>query len=222
MTFNFEAMKQRFNEQAFNEFRVTVHLVNVVGGTPADPQMIGNWINATCKAKSAEEKAKIVEATVLELPDIADDREARSWTIFKRDDRGLYLEGRCIKSGLKEAANIIKEMVGIKALKSKVADQVFVVEDRCYFTRGGQPIKEVTQEERAIHVMTASGPRNSLKRFDILYDVDMTFTVKMFAHGTVTEEALGFAILYLQDVGLGSDRSQGFGKNQTVECVKVR
>jgi len=222
MTFDFEAMKQKFDDQVFSEYRVTLHLVNAVGGTPANPQMIEGWINATCKAKSAEDKAKIVEATVQELPEVADDKETRSWTIFKRDDRGLYIEGRCIKSGLKEAANIIKDMVGIKALKSKVADQVFVVEDRCYFTRNGEPIKEVGQEERAIHVMTASGPRNSLKKFDILHDVEVTFTVKMLCRGTVTEEALGFAILYLRDLGIGSDRSQGYGKSRAVECVKVR
>lgn len=238
---NFNEFKNQFQDSLYDEYAVTLHLNDVAGGTPMHKDLITGWINATNKNKSEEERNKIIEATIKTLPEVAEEKEAKSWVGFKRDKDGyLYLEGRCVKAMLKEAANIIKQVVpvsaaeaagkskksnakGITNLKSKVADRVFVVENRVFFERDGERIRKPDElEERPIHAMTPQGPRSSLKRTDILRGVDVKFTVRRLADNTVPETALYACLVYAQQLGLGSDRAQGRGTSNDVQCIKTK
>lgn len=216
----FEKFRAQFERNIFDTYDVAIRLRDVAGGTPADPRLIEAWIKAMNKDKSDEERAKIVAATIEALPGIVDSEASASWCRFKRDEKGVYMEGRQIKAGLKEASNIIKSTLrdkkgekGITALKSKVAECVFVVDEKIYMLRDGQPITgEIPTEERPIHVMTRQGPRTSLKRVDVLKDVEIKFAVRLALTGAVSEEALFGSLAYLQYLGLGADRSQGRGQ----------
>jgi hypothetical protein len=236
---NFDEFKAQFSEQLFDEYRCRLFLRDVAGGTPMSKDLIEGWINATCKEKSEEERKKIIDATLETLPDVAEEKEARSWVGFKRNEEGhLYIDGRCVKAMLKEAANIIKDIApnggkqkgknagkskGVTAFKSKVADRVFVVDERVYFTREGNKIQAPDElEERPVHAMTPQGPRSSLKRTDILRDVEVEFTVRRLATNDVPEEALWAALVYAQSIGLGADRSQNRGTMKDIECEKVK
>jgi len=247
---DFESFKAQFQPSLFDEYKVTLFLKDCAGGTPMNKDLIDGWINATCKEKSAEERARIVEATLEALPDIAEDKETRSWVGFKCDQEGfLYIEGRCVKSMLKEAGNIVKAIcpnggqqtgqnkgkkTGVTALKHKIADRVFIVEDRIYFIKGGQRIKrpkdgEETdetgsffQEERPVHAMTAQGPRSSLKRSDVLRDVEVTFTIRRLATEDVPEETLMSCLVFAQFLGLGADRSQGKGTMKDIQVERTK
>jgi len=230
---NFQEFRKTFHRKLFDSYRVTIDLVDIAGGTPADPKMLEGWINATNKEKSAEDRAALVEATADELPVIAGEQEAKSWVRFKRDDRGPYIEGRCIKAALKECANIVKSAVksrgkngeeaGTKNLKSKMAECVFVAEEKIYITdKGGNPISgDVPTEERPAHVMTAQGPRTSIKRTDVLRDVRIQFTARLAKTGAVSEAALFAALSYLEINGIGADRSQGRGRASAIDVVQM-
>jgi len=236
---NFAEFKNQFAEQLFDEYRVKLYLKDVAGGTPMHADLIKGWINATNKDKSDEERAKLVKATLETLPEVAEEKEAKSWVGFKRDSDGnLFIEGRCIKAMLKEAANIVKDIVpnggrqkgknaksltGVTAFKSKVADRVFVVEDRIYFVRDGNKINAPDElEERPVHAMTPQGPRSSLKRTDILKDVEVEFTIRRLATNDVPEPALYACLVYAQQIGLGADRSQSRGTMKDVEVEKIK
>jgi hypothetical protein len=236
---SFSEFKAQFTEKLYDEYHVVMQLRDVAGGIPMHSDLIKGWIDATNKDKSDEERQKIVDATVEALPEVSEEKEAKSWVGFKRDDSGnLYIEGRCIKAMLKEAGNILKDIVpnggkqigknkdkkvGVTALKSKVADRVFVVEERVYFLRDGQRIQDVDElEERPVHAMTPQGPRSSLKRTDILRNVTVEFTVRRLASNDVPEETLFGILVYAQQLGLGADRSQGRGVSTDVTCEKIK
>lgn len=233
----------------FVEYEVTLNLKTIAGGVPKHKDLIEGWINATNKEKSDEERQKLVNATLADLPDVSEEKEAKSWVGFKQDGGGLFIEGRQVKAMLKESANIIKAVIprkrkpdkkkkgkdgqetvetdnarGITNLKSKVAEKVFVVQDKIYLSKeGGKSVMKADElEERPIHVMTPQGPRSSIKRTDLVHDAEISFTVRLFDDGTIPEISL-FAILsYAQHSGLGADRSQGMGtfKVNKVERTK--
>lgn len=225
----------------FDLYKVTLTLDSIAGGIPKNRSIIKGWIESTNKEKTEEERQRLMEATLSELPDISDEKEAKSWVGFKSDNDGLYVEGRQVKAMLREAANIIKTVCpngtksgatpaptskakkkpepayGVRNLKSKVADHVFVVENKIYLDRKSPD--EI--EERPVHAMTPQGPRSSLKRTDVVRDAQITFTVKRLADDAVPEETLYAALAFAQYIGLGADRSQGHGTFRDVEVVKI-
>lgn len=227
---------------AFDEYLVSIRLHDIVGGKPATPDMIEKWVNATNKEKAAEERAKIVNAHVETLADAADEQAQKQAVVFARVNGELAIEGRQIKAMLKEAGNICKDIVptgqmerltaaekkagkearpqvGVKALRSKVADQVFVVDE--YVSLGRTEPDLV--DDRPISVMTAQGPRTSIKRSEVCKDVELSFTVRRrTGAGQGVPEATLLAILdYAQQVGLGADRSQGHGLFEVQSVEKL-
>lgn len=207
----------------FETYLVSIHVKNIAGGKPATPDIIQKWVDATNKQKSQEERIRIAKAHVESLPDITDEKHEKQSNIFSRKDGQLCIEGRQIKAMLKESANIIKNITPtgpITALRSKVADQVFVDEE--YIPIGKtEPDKVI---ERPIHVMTAQGPRTSIKRMEIVENVDVVFTVrkKIGRDKMSVPEATLLAILdYAQTIGLGADRSQGYGTFEVTSVAKI-
>ena len=209
----------------FHTYRVTLRLKDIAGGIPAHPDLIEPWINATNKEKSEEERQKIIEAHKEDLPSVSEEKEARSTTTFKRDDSGLYIEARQVKAMMKEAGNILKDYLGVKALKSKVADQVFVTSEvegmkddhKIYLSRD----KPDCTEERPVHAMTPQGPRSSLKRSDIVKDTEISFIVHKFDNKELTEDVLMGIFDFSQRSGLGADRSQDRGRFELVKITRL-
>jgi hypothetical protein len=225
---NYHDYVKQFEGTLWDYYRVKLKVGHLVGGVPKDPKMVEAWIGATCKEFSQEERAKIVQATVAALPEKIGEELDNSGTTFLVDpDNGLYLEGRQLKALLKECANIMRNSVpsgkkdgelGVAALKSKMADQVFVEEEKVFLDR--QRIDRTIQ--RAIHIPDGPrGPRNAIKVSDILDNVDVAFTVRRLRKGTVSEEALFLCLHFGEQNGLGADRSQGFGKFKVVSVDKL-
>lgn len=211
--------------------RISVELElknRIVGGIPTDPEMIKGWVAANMPSVTEDEKLKLAEKTLAELPHATEEKAEGMWTTFKRDDKGVFIEGRQMKAMFKEVSNILRDAL-IKAeakgkekkesksrftnLKSKVAERLFVENDRIYFTRDGALLtKPDGNEERAIHVMTAQGPRTALKRCDFISaPASMTFTTRFLADGVVDLELINTLLEYAAWNGVGADRSQGNG-----------
>jgi hypothetical protein len=206
----------------FDTYRVTIKLKDIVGGKPASPELIEKWVAATNKAKSDEDRSRIVDAHLETLGEVTGDKTEQQTTVFARVDGGLAIEGRQVKAMLKESANIIKSIGPdeIKNLRSKVADQVFVADE--YIPLGRTAPDQYL--ERPIHVMTAQGPRTSIKRVEIVEGAEITFTIKRRRgkdKQSVPETTLLAVLDYAQTVGLGADRSQGFGMFEVVSVEKL-
>ena len=209
----------------FDNYRCRIKVGTLVGGKPKNPELIEAWVNAKCKDKTEAERKRIRDAHVDTLDDEVDGQREKSAIGFARVDGQLAIEGRQVKAMLKEAANIIKDKLPIKdgkisSLKSKVADQVFVVEE--WIKLGRTDPDDV--DERPIHVMTRQGPRDSLKVCEILRDVEIEFTVRRLSasgKSSVPEKVLMAILDYAQSIGLGADRSQGAGVFEVLSVEKI-
>ena len=205
-------------------------VVPCIGGTPNSKNLIKGWLETKNLATSEAELAALVDATVEQIGGKVEEKASAMWTVFKLDDMGLYIEGRQVKAMFKESSNILRDML-IKAtetgakgknrftnLKSKVAERLFVVEDRIYFQREGANLRASDgSDERPIHVVTAQGPRTALKRSDyVKAGTQVGFNVKLLNDSVVDEELVKVLLEHSSENGLGSDRSQGFGRFKVV------
>ena len=219
------------------ELTATLELTNrLVGGIPSNPNLIEPWIRATMKEASDEDRKKIVDGTLKELPTLVDEKSQTMWTTFKKDSKGIYIEGRQVKSMFKENANILRELLvklDKKAkgegkskytnYKSKLAERLFVTDEKIYFQRDGKTLEAPDgAEEKAIHVMTAQGERDALKRFDFVSaPAQISFKMKVLNDGTVTEDDIKILLEHASLNGLGADRSQGNGLFKVVEVKEL-
>jgi hypothetical protein len=207
-------------------YDLVLDLDDIAGGTPVDPRLIDAWQQANW-----DHQAKLLEGDP-QTPQEAAERtkamvptpavgEEQGWTTFVRDSAGrLCKEGRDVKAMLKECANIMKGLIpvanakgveGTIPLRARLAEQVFVVERLIPLTP--ERTEPDATLEKAIHVMTAQGPRDALKRTDVCRKVELHATLKVlrakpmiFSHDVLDE-----ILFYAQDNGLGADRSQGMG-----------
>jgi hypothetical protein len=121
---------------------------------------------------------------------------------------------------LKECANIMKGLIpvanakGVEStipLRARLAEHVFVEPRLIPLTPERREPDDTL--EKAIHVMTAQGPRDALKRTDICRKVEVHCTLKVLRARPMifSHEVLDQILFYGQENGLGADRSQGFG-----------
>ena len=217
----FAKFKSENNWEPFDTYAVKIKFADLVGGAPKTEKMIEGWINSTNKERTTEVRQQLVDAAKETLPELVDEQAEKNSIGFKSDERGLFIEGRQIQAMLKESGNIIKDIApggigkgktdeekGVLALKKKISENVFVMEDRIYLGRA----KPDAIEERPIHVMTAQGPRTSIKCVEVCRDVEVAFTLKRRVGNIVTLKTLLAVLDYAQSMGGGADRSQGRGR----------
>jgi hypothetical protein len=140
--------------------------------------------------------------------------------IFYRDggdkNKPAY-ETRCLKAALREGANVLKEILKVKNLRSKLAERVFVYPRLLYLD-----VNRVGVAEKPISVMTALGPRTSIKRYEYIDNMELTFRMKVLKDELITEDILRNILVYLQDGGIGADRSQGSGTFSLQSFARVK
>ena len=226
---------QRRREVLNDKWRVTLQFLNkVIGGTPAvgregeDPvaerTILEVWIKQHLGDKLTEEELQTeVEKTMAE---VYAEEEPKHTTTFKVDGMGLYIEGRCVKAMLKEEGKRLGLGVAVKgtrpSLKQDLHEALHVDEDAIYLMRDG---KSVTQpdgyEVRPIHVTGPQGPRTSIKRAAYVERPTVTFTVRILNMVNLKEDHLKDILAAGQDLGIGADRSQNFGKFAVIGFEEV-
>jgi hypothetical protein len=172
---------------------------DLLGTVPKDKEVYTTYI----------EGKKPPEIEESEVEDIIE-AEEKGWTGFMKDEKGLYVFDYFIKGFLKHSANVQKDSLGIKALRSKVTDYVFVLPRKIYFGKA-EPDGIF---ERPRQAMTAQGPRTSLARSDyISAGTELRFEIKMFpSHKEITTKVIEAILDYGQYMGLGQFRNGGFGR----------
>jgi hypothetical protein len=211
-----------------HRFSGRLHVGTLCGGVPADERQITGWITAKLKdTRSPGEISELVLRTMAERaaegkPVTQDEAIAAVASSmvgqngFKRDDTGLYIEGRQLKSALKEAVSVSvaagklpKGGYGVtkKGLFSFVAEHVFVAEEKLHLTRDGAP---VGQPDGTLQKMVHTWRGDAISYEDFVKEVDVDFTV-MTDYGFSRHE---WAMIWLtgQMEGIGASRSQGFGR----------
>lgn len=146
----------------------------------------------------------------------------KSWATFKKDEKGLYWECRCVRGHLKDCADqtslLVKAAYGIKALHSKIANKVFPEPMKMYIVKKSgngytAPLQEPDGTEmRFVHAMTPKGKRSSIKMIDYVNEPVLRFRLKVLNDGVITEELLRILLEYGGTHGTGQERGQDWGK----------
>ena len=194
--------------------------------TPKNPKDIEAMLIA--RAPSDAELKKRMEAgeEITPIPELveqvaeevaATEQVERGYATFKRDDKGLYYEARCVRAHIKDCANILQGFQGIKALKSKVANRVYVEPAKIYL--GKQ--EPDGNETRIVHAMTMKGPRSSLKMIDYVDRPVLKFQLRVLDDGLIDEEILKAIFEYGGVHGMGQERSQDWGKYELAKLEEI-
>ncbi len=203
--------KPQFVKAAYpHQFAVDLLIPKLVGGTPTDPSVAERWLKEKLGDKDdllreAVEQV-MTERGVTENEAVAAVKADRHLQGFKRDENGLYIEGRQLKSLIKEAAGV--RWAGTrwgptrKGTNSFFAEHVFVTEDRLHL--GVEEPSGIAQ--RFVATFRGTGIRYE----EFVTDVKLTASV-------ITDYAFSdeeWALLWLtaEQLGLGASRSQGFGR----------
>lgn len=201
--------------ELFKVYQVKMEFTDrLYGGVPKHPDVIKDWLEARAPSEAAF--AKMVDPKG--LPELTEEvtasmtalaiEENKVWSGFQANGNGLFIPGFHIKAHMKDNANICKAILGTLALKSKLADRVFVVEDKLPLG----VMEPAGYWEHPVHVMTMLGPRSALKRSDYVVKPVLNCTLKVLNDKLITEEILRAVFTLGSMKGFGAERGLGNGR----------
>jgi len=201
----------------YKRYHVTIKFRDkILGGIPVAKELLEPWLRG--RGVPEGEVEPLAEKVAEEVGAVeAAEKIEKAWTTFKKDNKGMYIEERQIKGLLREAAFVLR-LTAKRGLRDTIAHGVFTEPDKIYLSRDFGEILLVPDGaiETPIHVMTAQGPRSSLKRQDYAEHAEIEFVLKVGGpprgEQTITEKNLEELWEHAQDIGLGASRSQGYGK----------
>ncbi len=136
------------------------------------------------------------------------DAEKAGWTGFHQDEKGCFMYNYALLGFLKEAGNTLKEQLGIRALKSKIDQYIFVEPRRIRLKAAPDGVLE-----RSLRAMTMQGPRVTLVRSDYIdAGTELTATVRILQNKEVTGNVIREILEYGQFRGLGQFRNGSYGQ----------
>jgi len=189
-------------------------LGKLCGSVPQSKELVSIWLDAR-KPKRKPDDAKPLEEIEQEVLDSIDQEIEKTTVGFQHDDSGLYVRGATIRAHLKDCANQIKDFVGVKAFKAKVANRLYIDEYKVYLTKGNGNLTEIDGSyEQTIHAMTQRGPINALKSVQYVENAQLEFTMKLLDDGNkeVTLDNITKLFEYGQVHGYAGERSMGEGR----------
>lgn len=215
------------HQQEFFKYRFSGQLVvgTIAGGTPTDPKVAEGWLRTKLGIDSDELIREMV-ADVMVSREVAADQAVeivnatKHLNGFKRDENGLFIEGRQLKAALKEAASIAMAAGNLnargwgktnKGILSYLAEHVFVVEEKLHL--GVTEPSGIAQ--RFVHTFRGSG----IQYEEYVTDAKIDFTV-ITDHDFAAKEWAAIWTAGEQN-GLGASRSQGYGKYEVTRWDKA-
>lgn len=206
-------------------FHGSMHINRIAGGTPTDPKVAENWLKTKLGASSDDLIRAQVSEVMVERGVTAEEATTlvdanRHLNGFRRDENGLYVEGRQLKAAIKEAASVAAAAGKLplrkwgltgKGLLGFVAEHVCVVEDR--LPLGVFEPSGIAQ--RFVHTFRGTGIQ--YEEYVDNAEVDFTITTD---HDFSTEQ---WAMLWLtgEQQGIGATRSQGYGRYTVTKWEKA-
>ncbi len=155
---------------------------------------------------------KLPEDEIETLPDALE----RGTTVFHKDPAGRpLLYDYQVKGMLKNAAQVLNGKCGVKNLKSKVNNLVFISPRKLTILppEGCPDIRDLVEHlERPLRAETAQGPRVALARSEMLPEGCKVKCGITILPGEISEEVLTDLLDYGFYSGLGQWRNGGFGR----------
>ena len=201
-------------------FHGAMHVGRIAGGTPTDPKVAEGWIRTKLGASSddlirAQVAEMMIERGIVDVSradDVVAEVDAnRHLNGFKRDERGLYIEGRQLKAAIKEAASVAAAAGKLplkswgktnKGLLGFIAEHICVVEDRLHL--GVMDATGINQ--RFVHTWRGTG----IQYEEYVDGAEFEFTVT--SDHDFTDEQWAMIWLTGEQQGIGATRSQGMGR----------
>ena len=211
----------------WDHYTVTIQFVGpLAAAIPKHPKAILAMLEHRQPARVPKNATPLPELAEQVAEEVGADEEAPvGYATFKSDEEGPYYEGRCIRGHLKDCAlQVASFFPETKNFRAKFVNRVYVQTDKIpLFNRyGKERIKTFSGPElRFIQVMTAQGPRSSLKQVDYIDSPRIQFTLAVLADGVIGEEHLRRVFEYGSVHGMGQERSQGWGRYQLASLQKV-
>jgi hypothetical protein len=217
----------KYEAQAFPyRYAGTLHVSTIAGGIPSDERVAESWL----RTKLTTDRDELIRAAVLETMKERDVTAAEATELvnsmkhlngFKHDHGGLYIEGRQLKSALKEAVNVAANEGKIttkgwgnpdnanykKGIKAWFPEHVFVIEDHLYL--GVTEPSGVAQ--RFVHTPRGTG----IQYEQYVKGADVDFTIE--SDHAFEDEQWAAIWLTAERLGIGASRSQGYGKFEVVK-----
>jgi hypothetical protein len=181
-------------------------LEDMLGTVPANKAVYSEYIESKKPVEMQEER---------EADTIMEKLEEKGYTIFHSDEEGIFLYNYMVKGFLKHAGNVMKgdDNLGVKALKSKLSDFLFVFPRRIHVGKA----EADGIFERPLRADTPKGPRTSLSRSDKLNaGTEIEFEIHWLPHPEIKEELIRELLEYGQLQGLGQFRNGSFGSFEVV------
>jgi hypothetical protein len=198
-------------------FNGTITVRNLAGGTPTDPKVAEGWLRTKLTDNRDDLIRDMVTEVMVERGVTADQAASEVDKLkhlngFKRNDNGLYIEGRQLKAAIKEAAGVARATDKLKpkwgttnkGVLGFVAEHIMVVEDILQLG--------VDQPSRVLQ----SFPKNprtgqtGIQYTEVIDEAAFDFTV--IADHKFTDAEWAMLWLTGEQQGIGASRSQGFGR----------
>lgn len=196
-------------------FAGTLHVGMILGGVPSDPKVAEGYIKTKLGLDSEQLIQQAVAQMMVDRGITTDEavvlvNDARSLNGFKRDEHGLYIEGRQLKAALKEACSVAVAAGKIppdkygktrKNALGYLAEHVFVLQERLHL--GAFEPTGIIQ--RFVHTWRG----DSIKYEEYVEDAKIDFTVE--ADEDYPESFWANVWLCGERQGIGATRSMGYG-----------
>jgi len=209
------------------------------GGVPRSDDIVKRWCELRAATPAAHEKLQrglgpdnrmpqnlgaVAEEAVATIDPLDPaDEMAKVWVGFSRDETGLFVRGANLRAHLKDCASVLgpRFKAGdfggarqIKLFKAKLADAVYIAQDRLYLRDETQrPITEASGfRDATLSVMTALGPRTCLKRVDMCFPCTILATVQLLPGGEINRDHIVACLEYGKVHAFGQDRSLQYGR----------
>jgi hypothetical protein len=228
---NITSVFQKWESQAYPfVYRGELVVATIAGGTPSDSEVAEAWLRSKLTADKDELIREAVAKTMVERGITMDEAaevvsSLRHLNGFKRDEDGLYIDGRQLKACLKEAVSIAANEGKIttkgwgnpdnanykKGIKSWFPEHVFVIEDRL-----GLGVTEPTGiMQRFVHAPHGTG----IQYEEFVENAHIEFTVE--SDHEFPDEQWAAIWLTAERQGVGASRSQGFGRFTVTKWDRV-
>lgn len=199
-----------------HRYNATITITNLAGGVPSDPNVAKGWLS-TKLADKDDLIRDLVAQTMVERGITADEAaeevdKLKHLNGFKRNEHGLYIEGRQLKAAIKEAAGVARATDKLKmkwgttnkGVLGFVAEHIMVVEDTLQL--------DVTQPSRVLQSFPKN-PRTGQTGIQYTEVIDETsFDCTIIADYKFSDQEWAMLWLTGEQQGIGASRSQGFGR----------
>jgi hypothetical protein len=201
------------------KYKVTLHVPRIVGGIPSNEKVAEGWLRSKLSDKDdiireavaktmAERGVSVEEATEIV-------NTMKNLNGFKRDENGLYIEGRQVKAAIKEMCNVRwpkhKWGPSNKGTRSYIAEHIFVPDERIYL--GKDAADGIIQR----FVVTFRG--TGIQYEEYCENVELSFT--LITDHEFTQEQWAEMWLCGEQQGIGASRSQGNGRYTVIGFERI-